>query len=228
MATKFDLRNCALVLAGFVGLYSIWFLAAELLRPRLESELRLLATIPESSIVSIRSATGRAAAVGMIRADLWAERALVDGAKIVDERIMPDDTLSQAQAAETRVSAERAVANGPLFAPVWLVLANLSFKVKEQRHLASDQLKMSYFTGPNDQTIMGRRLSLLSRFATIDDDNLRNAVRREIRTILLRAPDLRQRIIDAHRQAQTEPRKFIEAAVLEVDPVFFASLRRTP
>ena len=228
MRTKIDLRNCALVLAVFVGLYSIWFLAAELLRPQLPPELRLLTAITDSRIPPIRSATARAAAVGIFRADLWAERVLADGGKIVDERLSPNDALSQAEAAETRLSAERALANGPLFAPVWLVLANLSLKVKEQQRLASDQLKMSYFTGPNDPTIMGRRLSLLGRFATIDDDNLRNAVRREIRTILLRAPGLRQRITDAHRQAQAAPQKFIEAAVLEVDPVFYASLRRTP
>jgi hypothetical protein len=224
MQMKLDLRTCGILLGVLLALYSAWFLAAELFRPRLDPAFRFPAAIPNSKIESIRSAAGLAATLGIIRGDLWAERVLLDAAKILNERESPDDTMPQKQSEEIRVMAERAVANAPLSSPVWLVLATLTSKAGPQP-LASEQLKMSYYTGPNDKALMGRRLALVSRFQSIEDPVLRNAIRREIRTILLRAPDLRRSVISAYRDAQPEARKFIEATVSEVDPTFLRSLR---
>jgi hypothetical protein len=224
MQTKIDLRTCGLVLGVLLALYSVWFLAAEVFRPSLEPEFRFPAAIPNSRIEPIRSAARLAAALGIVRGDLWAERVLLDAAKILDERLSPDDALPQKQSEEIRVIAERAMADAPLSSPVWLVLATLTYNTGSQQ-LASEQLKMSYYTGPNDRAVLGRRLALVARFQTINDPDLRNAVRREIRTILLRAPDLRQSVISAYRYAQPEARKFIEATVSEVDPTFLPRVK---
>ena len=224
MQTKIDLRTCGLVLGVLLALYSVWFLAAEVFRPRLGPEFRFPAAIPNSRIEPIRSAARLAAALGIVRGDLWAERVLLDAAKILDERVSPDDALPQKQSEEIRVIAERAMADAPLSSPVWLVLATLTYNTGSQQ-LASEQLKMSYYTGPNDRAVLGRRLALVARFQTINDPDLRNAVRREIRTILLRAPDLRQSVISAYRYAQPEARKFIEATVSDVDPTFLPRVK---
>lgn len=224
MQRKLNLRTCGLALAILLALYSVWFLAAEVIRPPLGPEFRFPAAIPNSKIESIRLAAGRAAALGVIRGDLWAECVLVDASTILNEYISPDDALPQKTAQEIRVMAERAVADAPLSSSVWLVLGTLTYRAVPQQ-LASEQLKMSYYTGPNDKAAMGRRLALVARFQTIDDPDLRNAVRREIRTILLRAPDLRPAVVNAYRDAQPEARKFIDATVSEVDPTFLATLR---
>ena len=226
MQIKLDLRSCGLTLGGLLALYSAWFLAAESFRPSVGPEFRFPAKMPNSKIDVIRSGAGRAATLAIVRGDLWVELALIDAAKIINEQVSPDDALPQEQAEKTRATAQRALANAPLASPVWLVLASLTYKSGPQS-LAYEQLKMSYYTGPNDKALMDRRLGFVARFQTIDDPDLRNAVRREIRTILLRAPNLRPVLIDAYRNAQSEIRKFIETTVSEIDPTFLTTLRQS-
>lgn len=219
------LRTCGLALGVFLALYSVWFLGAEIARPHLTPESRFPPAIPKTNIDSVRSAASLAATLGIIRGDLWAEGVLVDATKILGQRVSLDDAMPQKQAEKIRVMAERAVANAPLLSPIWFILATLRYDAN-QKKLASEQLKMSYYTGPNDTVTMSHRLGLFASFQTIEDPDLRNVVRREIRTILLRAPELRRVVINAHRDARPEPRRFIEAAVSEVDPSFLATLRR--
>jgi hypothetical protein len=88
-------------------------------------------------------------------------------------------------------------------------------------------LKMSYYTGPNDKAVMAHRLKSVVRFQALDDPDLREAVRREIRTILLRVPELRSTIVAAYAEAQPQDRDFIEAAAAATDPNFAMTLRAT-
>ncbi len=86
-------------------------------------------------------------------------------------------------------------------------------------------MKMSYYTGPNDKAVIDRRLRSAVRFQALDDADLREVVRREIRTILLRVPELRPAITAAYGAANANDRAFIEATVAATDPNFAASLR---
>ena len=221
---KFDLRSGGLLFACVLAVYSIWLLATELIRPGLKPEL-LLATAAQNSMMgSARSSI--AASLGMVRGDLWAERAFIDAARVLGDRSPPNAALPQEEASAIRAAAERAAANAPLSPLVWLILATLTYEADPGLQIAREQLKMSYYTGPNDKGIMDRRLRFAARSRAVDDPDLRNAIRREIRTILLRAPDLRPALVSAYRGALPDARRFIEATVSEVDPRFLFDLRR--
>jgi hypothetical protein len=67
-------------------------------------------------------------------------------------------------------------------------------------------------------------LKLAAQSQAMDNAELREAVRREIRTILLRAADLRPAIVAAYGEGSPEGKQLIEKSVSEVDPAFAASL----
>jgi len=224
-SAKFNIRNVALVLALLLGIHSFWVLLAEFIRPGLALESTFPASVAPQELNSKRLTADIAAWIGFVRGDLWSERVLIDAANIIGDRDAPAKTFTTEDAESVQNAAERALSSRPLDSRVWLVLAALTSGRAGQHERANQQLKMSYYTGPNDEAVIGHRLKFVINSNALDDAELREAVRREIRTILLRAPELRPSIAAAYRKAQPQDREFIEAAVSATDPSFVATLR---
>jgi hypothetical protein len=219
---KFTLQGASLTLALLLSIHALWILVAELVRPWFGPETMFPATVSATDINSMRLAANVA---GFLRSDLWTERVLVDAANVLGEQPTAANLLTQQNAEAVRTAAERALSNSPLNSRVWLVLATLSSQVARQHEMANEQLKMSYYTGPNDKAVMGHRLKFAVRSQALENADLREVVRREIRTILLRAPELRPAITAAYREARPSDREFIATTVSATDPTFAATLR---
>jgi hypothetical protein len=124
-----------------------------------------------------------------------------------------------------QTAAERALKWEPVNSRLWLVLATLTSSQAGQHDRTIQQLKMSYYTGPNDRAVINHRLKLATTARTLDDLELQELVRREVRTVLLRAPELSPAIVSAYQKAQPQDRALIEATVAAVDPTFVAKLK---
>lgn len=215
LSSRFQIRSVALGLALLLGAHSLWVLAAELQRPGYALQSDFPPKIPAEELNSKRLSASIAASIGLVRGDLWSERVLVDAANI-----LADQTPSSSFSSD---SAQRALSSRPIDTRVWLLLAALSSDRSPER--ARQQLKMSYYTGPNDKAVIGYRFAFATQSRMLDDPDLREAMRREVRTILLRAPDLRSAIIAGYRKAQPKDREFIEKTVGAIDSDFVAALR---
>jgi hypothetical protein len=220
--SKLPIKDVGLALAVFLGIHSLWVLAAELVRPTFPVQSVFPVRIPSQDINSKRIAAAMAASIGFVRGDLWSDRVLVDAANVLGDQATPTNALSPDAAEAVTAAAQRALSSRPIDSRTWLVLAALSSNHGDDR--AIQQLKMSYYTGPNDRAVIGYRLKLATDFHALDDADLREAARREIRTILLRASDLRAVIAAAYRTAQPKEREFIEMTVAATDPRFAAKL----
>jgi len=225
---KFNTKNAALVLALLLGIYALWMFIAEFARSGLALESAFPVSIVPQNLNSKRLTADIAASIAFVRGDLWSERVLVDAANVIGDQDATAKLLTTEDAETVRTAAERALSSRPLDPRVWLVLAALSSGRAEQHEKANQQLKMSYYTGPNDKAVIPHRLKLVMNSHALDDADLRGVVRREMRTILLRAPELRPAIVAAYRKAQPKDREFIEATVSATDPSFVATLRAEP
>jgi len=220
LSPKFDIRSAALLFAALLSVHTLWVLGSELIRPKLGPETKFPAPVAPEDIDSLRTTSLLAASFGLIRGDLWSVRALVDAANVLGGQDAPEKILTQPQVDGVRAAAERALSLKPLDSRVWLILAALS----SQDVLAKEQLKLSYYTGPNDRRVMAYRLKFATLPNALESREVREAVRREIRTILIRAPELKPIIAAAYAGAKSEGRQFIEMIVLEFDPSFMTTL----
>ncbi len=222
---KFNIQTAALGLALLLGVHTLWVLAAELLRRDVGP--RFPAPIQTQDINSMRLGSELAAWIGFVRGDLWAERVLVDAINFIGDQDIPTKLklFTPSDTERVRKAAEYALSSKPLNSQVWLIFSILSSAVDTQHKIANEQMKMSYYTGPNDKAVIGHRLKSVMRLRMLDDLDVREAVRREIRTILLRAPELRPAVTAAYHEAQPRDREFIETTVSATDPKFVAVLR---
>lgn len=122
-------------------------------------------------------------------------------------------------------ASERAVAVGPHDARPWLLLARAAARFDCLNRNPAAPLKMSYYTGPNETLLIPMRLSVATQSEAINDPELQILVTNDVRTILLRKPDMKPTLVAAYRDASPEGKRFIETAVAQLDPSFAAELR---
>lgn len=198
-----------------LGLQAAWLLSAELLRP----DLPFFPT-NKSEIDSAASQRGKAAAaasIGWLRGDLWADYALTaDG--------NPFNADGSTADKGEPVSA-KALAAAPYEARLWLLLSRLNAQAgwKDEKTLA--QLKMSYYTAPNDTRLFASRLQSAMQPQAVGDDELRPLVAHEIGAIVMRKPELKPVIADAYRTTNAAGRRLIEEQLTALDRAFLAELQ---
>ena len=213
-------RETLLAFSFVVGCYSVWNLGAESCR---EAISYFPISAQDTATVSRgRHATTLAASFGVIRGDLWAECALTylsifwnDGRQIAVTQ--PTDEMAQA-----RRVAYRALSYAPYDSRIWLMLASIDVKLKRD---ARSALQMSYYTGPNEAQLIPLRLILATESDAIDDVQIQQFVKHDIRIILSRAPPQTQAIVTAYHLASSDGQQFLENTVVEFDPTL--SLRST-
>jgi hypothetical protein len=204
-------RVSALLLAVIVGLQALWLLIAELAPPPLP-----FSPAGKQGADAVAADRGRATLVrtlGVARNDLWTNCAIALALERALERVPPATAPSN----EVRSLIECAILVGPHDARSWLLLA-----VLEGNRDLGGPLKMSFYTGPNDASLMPMRLAIATRSDVIADPELQVVVTNDLRTIVLRRPNLKPAIEAAYRDASPDGKRFMETAVAKLDPNFVA------
>ncbi|GMO43209.1 hypothetical protein [Bradyrhizobium sp. TM233] len=130
------------------------------------------------------------------------------------------------QAAAPTVLAQ-ALRSSPLRGDLWLMLAALS---REQRSLEYDVaalLKLSYYTAPNDLTLLPQRLTAaLGEASVVSDPELRELVQRDVKIAFARQPALRPALIAAYQSASAEGKALVDNLISESDSATLQGTRK--
>jgi hypothetical protein len=211
LPSKIVFRLTALLFAGFLGLQAAWILAPELVRFTWSSFLYGKASVD----VAHRDNAVTAAALGMLRGDLWADYAVILASERSDAGAKPPSLEL------VRNAAMRAVTLAPHESRAWLVLANLD-RLNPQ---GAEALKMSFYTGPYEVALIPEQIRLATRLNVTGDDELQNLIAQEISIIIFRRPELKPAIIAAYRDASPDGKQFIETTVGTLDPNLLTEIR---
>jgi hypothetical protein len=208
-------RVTTLLFAIMLGLQCVWLLFAEFFRPGIDR----LPTDPAAATAARnkRIDAARAAMIGAIRGDLWAESAFTYA------DLMWGDSGGGANLAQARSSLNHALAEAPTQSSAWLMLAGLASRYQLTGIDAKEAVKMSYYTGPSELELMPLRLQIAAHSDAFNDIELRDSISREVR--LLFTHQQKSAIVAAYNAASSAGRQFIEQTVGEIDPSAVNSLR---
>lgn len=216
-------RGAMLILAFVLGCQAFWILAAEFY-------YRSPVGFPTSSqsaevAIANRNDAHLAALIGYVRGDLWADDVLTYPSAYQLHEKDNSSTNNSPPIEEIRDIAERALLFAPHESQIWLVLANIDSRFDWLNKKASNDLRMSYYTGANEPELIPLRLSLAVSFSDISDTDFQQFVRHDIRIIVSRKPELKYAIQDAYRYALPDGRKFIENTLDDMDPTLLSNIR---
>jgi hypothetical protein len=214
-------RLGATIFAWGLGLAAIWILTVEFIRPSLPYFPDTVAAA--ETVAAHRGGAAAAARIGLIRGSLWTDYAMSLAPDLPGGLTDTGLVNSLAALESTRAAAVRAAEFAPYDSRAWLLIAKVDSQ--DLDHNAAGPLKMSYYTGPNENPIIPLRITIATGSDAIADPDPQILVGGEIRTIITRRPDLKPVIIAAYRSAQPEGRRFIESQVIELDPDLLASVR---
>jgi hypothetical protein len=218
MKPVWKFRLFALTVIVFVLGISISNLAAEFLRP---APLALPNRTNPAPISEQISSAGRASATALFRSDLKAEYALA-----LAGRTLKSEYDAQAQRDETAENAvKKALQIGPHDSRMWLALALLQARSNLGDPLIAQSLKMSYLTGPNRSDLIPLRLDAVTLGNPLNDADLNELARGDVRVILTRFPDQRQTLVNDYIRASSIGKTFLEDSARMYDPQFADSLR---
>jgi hypothetical protein len=206
------------IFAAFLVLQCVWLLLTELSAP---SILRL----PTDEQAAAAATTVRNDAIwtawmGAIRGDLWAEAAFTRA----DLLWASGDRNPAQNAAAQQANAEldRALSYAPHLADAWLFLAGLRLRYQLSQASPAEALKMAYYTGPSERTLIPLRLRLATELESLDDVELQQFVRRDLQ--LLFAARQEGAIAAAYTGGSAGGKRFIEQAVTELNPAYLGAL----
>jgi hypothetical protein len=208
-------RLATSLFATLLGIQCVWLLLAELSRPnihRLPTDAASAATAQSKRIDATR-----AAMIGAIRGDLWAESAFAYA------DLMWDDVGGDANLAQARLSLERALADEPDQSGAWLLLAGLASRYQLPSIDVKEAVRMSYYTGPSELELMPLRLWIAINSDAFSDIELRDIVSREVR--MLFTHQQKSAIAAVYNAAPSVGRRFIEQTIREIDPSAAETLR---
>lgn len=218
------LRRYAFVFAAILGLQAVWSLAAESYRQPLPYFPTGHAGL--DAITAHRDAAYTAARIGWIRGDLWADYAVTSDVGLLND---PDNlhANSKDSHAQMRLITEHAASLAPYDSRLWLLLAASNAQSGWKDDKTAAQLKMSFYTSPNDIRLIPLRLKIATQSNAVIDDEMQYLIEHEIRTIVLNKPDLKLTIAFAHRAASPGGRQLIEKTLDGIDPKYSTELRAT-
>jgi hypothetical protein len=200
-------RFGTMVLSGVLGLAAVWIISVELIRPILPSPY-----VPSADIFEVHRHSARTAAwIGFIRGSLWTDYAMTLAPDLTGSNATPLEALMS-----TRAVAVRAARLAPCDARAWLLIAGIDSRGLDTKSDAAP-LKMSYYCGLNETSLIPLRLTIATRSDAIADSDLQILVGGELRTIMTRKKDLKPFIVAAYRKALPEGRRLIEAQVGDTD-----------
>jgi hypothetical protein len=212
-------RLATLIFAVLLGLQCIWLLATEFMR----SDVRRLPVDAAAAAAARqwRPAATRAAVLGVIRGDLWAEAAFTYADLL--ESAAGGTTQELARA---RRAIDHTIRNAPDESAAWLVLAGLGLRYSLTKVDATEALKMSYYTGASEQHIMLLRFGVAARSQGFTDDIFRDFVTRDVRLLLARQQI--SALATAYHAASPAGKRFIGETVAKIDPATAKALQSIP
>jgi hypothetical protein len=202
-------RFFAAVFAVVLGVQAAWLIGAQMTRqpmpffPRGEADIQTATAHP---------ATMQTAAwIGWPRGDLWVDYAMSLDAPLIGSIENATDTNSQPASDKAVSITQEAAALAPYDSRVWLMLAAINSQSGLRANKALAQIKMSYYTAPNDVRLMPFRIQVATRSSAITDNELQSFVENELRTIVLRNPGLKPSVALAYHGASPAGRRFLES-----------------
>jgi hypothetical protein len=215
-------RLTALLFAILLGAQCLWLVLAELARPSI-SQLPI-DMVSAAAAAKQRDAASRAASIGAIRSDLWAEAAFTYADLLWGEK---NQAIANANPASTllraRATLTRALNDGPHQANAWLLLTGLSLRFPSLSFDVLETLKMSYYTGPSEQALVPLRLRTAVQLDGSKDIEMRQFISRDLRMLL--AQNQKSAIAEAYKVASPSEKRFIESTIKDIDPTALDSLR---
>jgi hypothetical protein len=212
-------RLFALLVFLFVGGLSISNLVAEFLRPRAAAPRSEF--LPAPTLDDVES-TARASAIAPFRSDLKADYVAALAGRTLKSEYAPgtqgDQTAQDASKGALRIR--------PHDSRMWLTLALLQARSNLGDSLIAEYLKMSYLTGPNRAELIPTRLSTVTLNQSLNDPDLKELARNDVRIILTQLPDQRQTVVNDYVRASSVGKTFLEESARTVDPKFADSLQR--
>jgi hypothetical protein len=201
-----------------LAIAAIWLLCAELQSPGISA----FPTTQEAAVGAARhrSAALRAARFGGLRGNLWR-----DAAFTYADLQWANPASGQAPVLEQATAvATRAVSFAPVNPAVWLMLADVTLRADRRDPNPAESLKLSYYTGPNDDYLIPLRLATTARLDVPVDSELTLLFQRELENILTNRPGLKPAIRSAYQQATPPFRQSIEDTAKRLDSAFAQSL----
>jgi hypothetical protein len=208
--------------AVLIGILALWVMTSELLRPRAiyfptsRSEAEALS--------SVRDLATTAAKVGIIRGNLWTTAAVSQAASLLFGATDASPAVSLVAIDDMRSIATRAARLSPYDSRIWLVLAGLDPRLGANNAKIAELLKLSYYTGPNELSLVPLRILLSVQSNAIADDELQSLVQLDIQHAIAQRSDLKPAIALAYRNALPKGREVIEATLKKLDPGFLATI----
>jgi hypothetical protein len=211
-------RLLALPIFVFVEGLSISNLVAEFLRP---APLPLPSRTNTAATSDQISSAERASAIAPFRSDLKADYAVA-----LAGQMFKSEYTGQAQSDEAAQNVVRnALKIGPHDSRMWLVLALLQARSNLGDSLIAESLKMSYLTGPNRAELIPTRLASVTLNNSLNDADLNELARSDVRAILTQYPDQLQALADDYVRGSAIGKRFLEESVKMIDPKLADLLR---
>jgi hypothetical protein len=222
-SSLFAFRGVTFLFALLLAIFCLWLVFAELKRPRLDAPP--IDREGAELVAPDRDAARSAATAGLVRGDLWAEAAFTFADLLWshphgDSAAGPELKTSLAEAHD---NLDRAVRYAPTNAGIWLFAAELGLHYGWSSPAPAEALRMSYYTGPNELSLMPMRAQLATQLPALDTD-LQQLAERDVR--LLVAHQQQPAIIRAYLAATPSGKQLIEEVVGKTDPGFVEALRR--
>src|SRR6516165_7786669 len=143
-------RVATSLLAMLLGVQCVWLLLAEFSRPGIN---RLpMDAASAAAAQNERISARRAAMIGAIRGDLWAQSAFTYA------DLMWSNGKGGANLVQALSSLHNALANAPHQSSAWLLLSGLALRHQLPGIDAKEAIRMSYYTGPSELRLMPMRL----------------------------------------------------------------------
>lgn len=214
--TPKSFRIGAAAFATFLFIAGAWIVVAELAR----ASVPFFLTASDVRDASTKISTAATAAqIGWLRGDLWADYALLlDNSALSDNAPLPSGNKVESKSAI-------ALAAAPYDARLWLLLSALNAKLGWKDTKTLSQLKMSYYTAPNDIRLFPLRLAVSMQPQAVDDEELRTLLGHEIRSIVARKRELKPLLAKAYRDTSPSGRQFVEEQLTGLDDAFLKELR---
>jgi hypothetical protein len=211
-------RFFALLVFVFVGGFSVLNLAAQAIRPASSPLPSRTSTAPTPEQIS---SAGRASAIAPFRSDLKADYAMA-----LAGQTLKSDSAGQAQGdGAAQAAVKNALKMGPHDSRMWLVLALLEGRSNLGDSLIAEALKMSYLTGPNRAELIPVRLDTVTLHQSLNDADLRELARGDVRIVLTQFPDQRPALVKDYVRGSSVGKSFLEETARMFEPKFADSLR---
>jgi hypothetical protein len=213
-------RLTALLAAILLGAQCLWLVLAELARPSIDQLPTNMASA--ATAAKQRDTALRAASIGGIRSDLWAEAAFTY-ADLLWEKEGIENAHPAAILLRARTTLNHALNDGPHQSSAWLLLAELNLRFPSSGLDALEPLRMSYFTGPSERPLVSPRLQIAVQLDGSKDVEMRQFISRDLRMLL--AQNRKSAIAEAYNVASPANKGFIESTIRDIDPSAFDILQ---